>query len=174
MSLRGAVLSLGRPVLALRRSVLTLGRAVGRLRLLGVAAAATAAVIILSRHGDQKIELLMMMRSGCLYRKEGEVTACSGKKRRKRCWLRGGSVLRPRNIMYLCRRMRSRATKLDCNNSHTRPSHPIKGFPRMLQKSYIKYCKHPTCAKGLSAGSPSSMAGKTATLWRTLLFTVHR
>lgn len=170
MSLRGAVLSLGRPVLALGRAVLTLGRAVGRLGLLGV-----AAVVILSRHGDQKIELLMMRLGcaeccdGCLYRKEGEVTACSGKKRRKRCWLSGGSVLRPRNVMYLCRRMRSRAMKLDCN-SHTRPSHPIKGFPRMLQKSY----KHPTCAKGLSAGSPSSVVGKTATQWKTLLFTVDR
>jgi hypothetical protein len=99
-------LSLRRTVLALGRAVLALRGAVGRLRLLGVAAAATAAaVVILSRHDYQKKELLLM-RLGCaecrgqrFYREEGEITARSGKKRRERRWMRGESVLRPRNVM---------------------------------------------------------------------------
>jgi hypothetical protein len=68
--LRGAVvLTLGRTVLSLRRTILTLrgavlslGRAVRRLGVLRVATAATTAVVILSRHCDRRIELLLMMR----------------------------------------------------------------------------------------------------------------
>jgi hypothetical protein len=44
----------------------------------------------------------------------------------------------------------------------------------MLRKAVHMYNAASTsCAKGLSAGSPSSMVGKTATQWKTLLFAVH-